>query len=145
MTQLTSEDVRAVVRDEQAHIEKTLDNIAGSIEKMADFMAKTKAEEKANEQKFIRVHERIDGHDHRINEQSQSLITITAELLPSLEQEVAKNTLSTGVFWKFLLMAVTPLVSGLGAVLWIFQKAQQTQNEAISRAISELAKALAGG
>lgn len=145
MTQLTSEDVRAVVRDEQAHIEKTLDQIAVSIEKMADFMAKSKAEEKANEQKFIRVHERIDGHDHRINEQSQSLITITAELLPSLEQEVAKNTLSTGVFWKFLLMAVTPLVSGLGAVLWIFQKAQQTQNEAISRAISELAKALAGG
>lgn len=138
MPDLTSEEVRAVVRDEQAHIEKNLDRIAASIEKMADFMIETKANERANDQKFIRIHERIDNHDYRINEQNQGLITITTEVIPHIEQEVARNTLSSGVFWKFIFMLVVPMCSGIGTVLYLFQQSQETQMRAILEALAQM-------
>ncbi len=138
MPDLTSEEVRAVVRDEQAHIEKNLDRIAASIEKMADFMIETKANERANDQKFIRIHERIDNHDYRISEQNQGLITITTEVIPQIEQEVARNTLSSGVFWKFIFMLVVPMCSGIGTVLYLFQQSQETQMRAILEAIAQM-------
>jgi len=96
MTQLTSEDVRAVVRDGQAHIEKTLDNIASSIEKMADFMAKSKAEEKANEQKFIRVlaqqvmrGEKLDLYEFPIAPKSANEVAVLRTL--SIDKVVSDN------------------------------------------------------
>lgn len=138
MPDLTSEEVRAVVRDEQAHIEKNLDRIADSMEKMADFMIETKANESANDQKFIRIHERIDNHDYRINEQNQGLITIATEVIPHIEQEVARNTLSSGVFWKFIFMLVVPMCSGIGAVLYLFQQSQETQMKAILEVITRM-------
>ncbi len=144
MTGLTSEDVRAVVRDEQAPIQKTLDRLANSMDKMADFMVETKASERANEQKFIRVHERIDDHDHRINAQNQGLMAVTTKVIPQIEQEVAKNTLSAGVFWKFIFMLVVPLCSGLGTVLYLFQQSQKSQMGAIVEAIKLIGKAVSG-
>lgn len=141
---LTSDDVRAVVRDEQAHIEKTLDRMADSMEKMADFMVETKASERANEQKFIRIHERIDDNDHRTNEHGEAIITITTEQIPHLSQEVAKNTLSTSVFWRFFFMLIVPLCSGLGTVLYVFNQSQKTQMEAVIEAIKMIAKTMGG-
>lgn len=145
MTQLTTEDIRTVVRDEQTHrfdhIEKTLDRVADSMEKMSDFMIDAEANNRANDQKFIRVHERIEGHEHRINDVNQSILTITTDVIPGIEQEVAKNTLSSGVFWKFIFMLVVPLCSGVGTILYVFQSSQKAQISAIVEAI----KLMAGG
>ena len=141
---LTSEDVRAVVRDEQAHMEKTLDRVADSIEKMAEFMVESKANERANEQKFIRVHERIGDNEHRINEQGEAIIKVTTGAIPRIEQAVAKNTLSTSVFWRFFFMLIVPLCSGLGTVLYVFNQSQKAQMDAIIEAIKMIAKAMGG-
>lgn len=139
---LTSDDIRAVVRDEQAHMEKTLDRVADSIEKLAEFMVESKANEKATEQKFIRVHERIEGNEHRINEQGQSLLTLTTHEIPAIQQEVAKNTLSASVFWRFFFMLIMPLCSGLGGIFYIFNRSQEAQMQAIIDAIKLIAKSL---
>lgn len=141
---LTSEEVRAVVRDEQAHIVKTLDRLAVSMEAMAGFMVEAKASERANEQKFIRVHERIDDHDKRVNDQNSAIIKLSTEVIPQIEQEVAKNTLSANVFWRFIFMIVVPLCSGLGAVLYIFRQSQETQMKAVLEAIKMIAKTAGG-
>lgn len=139
---LTSDDIRAVVRDEQAHMEKTLDRVADSIEKLAEFMVESKANEKANEQKFIRIHERVDENAHRINEQAEGLLQVTTKVIPHIEQEVAKNTLSASVFWRFFFMLIMPLCSGLGGIFYIFNRSQEAQMQAIIDAIKLIAKSL---
>ena len=139
MTELTSEDVRAVVRKEQEHMEKSLDRMAVSIEKMADFMIETKASERANEQKIIRIHERIDCNDTRLNQQSRTLMAVTTEVIPHLEKEVVKNTLSSGVFWKFIFMLVAPMCTGIGTILYLFQKSQETQLKSIIQVLGNVA------
>ena len=141
---LTSDEVRAVVRDEQIHTEKTLDRMADSMEQLVEFMVESKANEKANEQKFIRVHERIEGNEHRINEQGQSLLTLTTHEIPSIQQEVAKNTLSASVFWRFFFMLIMPLCSGLGGIFYLFNKSQEAQMQAIIDAIKLIAKSMGG-
>jgi hypothetical protein len=138
MTELTSEDVREVVRKEQEHMEKSLDRMAVSIEKMADFMIESKASERANEQKIIRIHERIDSNDSRLNEMNRAMIAVTTEVIPHLEQEVAKNSLSSSVFWKFIFMLVVPMCSGIGTVLYLFQESQRAQLNAIIQALGNM-------
>ena len=104
---LTCEQVRMVVREEQIHIEKSLEKIAASMEKMADFMIETKSIESANREKFVRLHERIDNNESRINEQSQSFI--------NLSHDVTKNT----SFWKFAFMIIVPVCTAIGTMIFI--------------------------
>lgn len=141
---LTSDDVRAVVREEQIHTEKTLDRMADSMEKLVEFMVESKANERANEQKFIRIHERIDDDEHRINELGSALIKVTTESIPNIEQAVAKNTLSTSVFLRFLFMLIVPLCSGIGGILYAFNQAQKSQMDAVIEAIKMIAKTMGG-
>ena len=135
---LTKEDIREEVRVAQAPMERTLNNLATSMEKLADHMIESKAIERSNEQKFIRVHERIDDNTHRMNEQTHSLVTLTTDVIPQLEREVTKNTLSSGVFWRFIFILATPLCGGIGTVLYLFQDSQKEQVKMMIEAVKLL-------
>lgn len=142
MTDLNANDVRDVVRDEQKHLEKSLDRMAISVEKMADFMLQTKISEKENEQRLIRIHERFENDECRINELNRSLLTITTDVIPELEKEVAKNSMSTGIFWKLVLLITVPFCLSFGGTLWMVDNAQDQNTKQTVRAVKAAIKNL---
>jgi len=139
MTALTTEEVRVVVRDENVHIEKSLSRVADSLDEMGRVMIEIMSSSRENDQKIIRIHERLDVSDQRINEQMQSLLTLSTDVIPGIEQEVAKNSLSSAVFWKFMLGVIIPISTSLGAVLYLFQQSQKTQMSSLISAIKSTA------
>ena len=144
MMSLTKADIREEIKLAQAPMETTLNHLAASMEKLADHMIESKAIDRSNEQKFIRAHERIDDCNHRLNEQVHAVVTLTTDVIPPLERSSAKNSLSAGVFWRFIFILATPLCGGIGTVLYLFQSAQKDQATLLVEAIKAL-KLMGGG
>lgn len=111
------------------HINATLQSLSVSMTKLSDFMVEQSAQSRANEEKLIRIHQRIDNNEHRVNHIEQSLITLTTEVIPQIEQDAAIK----GEYWKIVAAIALPLAAGLWG-LWV----------ALSEAVDKIVTAIGG-
>jgi len=146
--EITTESIRQVVRDEQAprfkSIENAIEKMANSCERMAELTAESISEHRITNEKHKQVRQSIDSQDERISEITRSVNSITTNIIPDMQRSIDQNSLTAKVFWKFLLIAGTPLCGGIGSILFLFQKSQESQNVVIAKAITSLAVSVSG-
>ena len=138
------EEVRAVVRDENRHLEQAITRLTESVDRVVHTVAELAAQSKANDEKFVRVHERIDEVHHMFEDTNRAMLTITTDTLPELETSVAVNSFSAEKMWKIAFVVAVPLVSGMWAVLDSFSASQKEQTAIIAEAVRLLATAVGG-
>ena len=140
MNSISQEDVREIVQAENKHIEKSLSRLADSVEKMVTAVNELAIQSKVTEEKFTRVHERIDEAQTAANQANQSIMTMTTQVLPDLEANVAVNSFSSQKMWKIAFAITLPLILGAWGVLERFNSLQSDQIKIIADAISKLGK-----
>lgn len=123
--ELTPESIQVVVQEYLKPINSALQRMADAMADLGKSQAEMLADSRANEQKFIRVYERQDETDRAARDLDAAMLTLTTKVIPEIEQQIAKNTLSTGIFWKGIFLFVGPLCSGMGAMFLLFHNAQK--------------------
>ena len=146
--EITPESIRKVVLEEQYQrfesIERTLEKMANSCEKLAQSTAESIAEHKVNNEKFKQINYRFDHQDERINEVTKNINLVSTKIIPEMQKTVLQNSLTAKVFWKFLLIAGTPVCGGIASILFVFQKAQQSSNAELAKILTKLATTTMG-
>lgn len=108
----------AELKAEQRHMNSTMADIADNVKKLTDFMVEQSAQARANEEKFLRIHQRIDDAEKRQREQEHSLLTLTTEVIPSIERDAAVK----GAFWKMVGAVSIPVGTAIGSIVWATTK-----------------------
>jgi cell division septum initiation protein DivIVA len=111
---------------------------------MAELTAESIAEHKVTNEKHKQIKQSIDSQDDRINEITKSVNSITTEIIPEMQKCIDQNSLTSKVFWKFLVIAGTPICGGIGSILFVFQKAQESNNTDLAKALAQLAATMSG-
>jgi len=106
------------LKAEQRRMNLTMADIASNVKKLTDFMVEQSAQSRANEEKFLRIHHRIDEADKRQHEQERSMIALTTEVIPSIERDAAVR----GAFWKMVGAVSIPVGTAIGSVVWATTK-----------------------
>ncbi len=144
MSSITQDHVREIVREENKYIEKTMTRLAESVEKMVEAVNKLAIQSHVTEEKFTRVHERIDNIKDLANAANKGVMSITTEILPDIEANVAINSFSMNKMWKIALAITLPLLGGAWVMVERFNNVQAGQTKILMDAIKELVKVAAG-
>jgi len=142
MNTISTEDVRGIVREENHRLEKTMSRLADSVEKMVAAVNELAIQSHVTEEKFTRVHERIDEIQNSVSLVSKGLMTVTTEVLPELEATVAVTSFSSQKMWKIAFAITLPLIVGAWGVLERFNSLQADQMKTIVSALKELGKVI---
>jgi len=102
--------------------------LANSVDKMAQGINDLNINSRVTDEKFTRVHERIDG------------IQNVSEILPELKSSIAVNTFSFNKMWKIALVIISPMIAGLWLIINQINSTQTAQGKLISDAISNIGK-----
>ena len=104
----------AELKAEQRHINSTMKDIADNVKRLTDFMVEQSAQARANEERFLRIHQRIDDAEKRQGEQEHSVTVLTTEVIPSIERDAAVK----GAFWKMVGAVSIPMGTAIGSIVW---------------------------
>lgn len=104
----------AELKAEQRHMNTTMMDIADNVKKLTDFMVEQSAQARANEEKFLRIHQRIDDGEKCQREQEHSLTVLTTEVIPSIERDAAVK----GALWKMVGAVSIPVGTAIGSIVW---------------------------
>jgi len=133
-----SDNDLAELKVEQRHMTVAMSEIAESVKKLTQFMMEQHAVSRANEEKFTRLHARIDANQDRICEQERSMNTMTTEIIPSIERDAAVK----GAFWKMVGAVSIPIATAIGTIVWATSRFND--QSALTEAVQTLIKIQGG-
>lgn len=139
MNGISKDEVRDVVREENKDLSSNMARMIDSMEKMAGAIGELTAQSKANDEKFNRVHERIDEIGTLASNSNNQVVDILSNRLPEIEATVAVNSFSSDKVWRFALVVAVPLVGGMWAVFERLNSAQLEQAKLIATALKSIA------
>lgn len=107
---MNSEEIRAIVKQENTHLETSLAKMTDSIEKLADLTYK-------NANQAARYEERHQETRGIVDDMNSHLLDLSTRIIPELQIDISNNSLtSRGTLWLGALMA-TSILSGM---FWVF-------------------------
>lgn len=126
----------ADLKADMRHMNATMINIAENVKKLTDFMVEQSAQTRANEEKFLRIHQRVDDLQHRQDEHDRSMIVLTTDVIPSIERDAAVK----GAFWKMVGAVSIPVGTAIGSIVWATSKVNTDELKLLREAIDALVK-----
>lgn len=117
MEELTRETIRKVVKNE-------LDPVTKLLEDLVKANGDTKAIHLANEQKFLNVQRMLEMKDRQMEKISNTVFTLTTQVIPGIEKAVAQNTFSFSFFLKLFFGIIIPFATAMLGTLYMLQKEQ---------------------
>ena len=138
MNGVSSEDVRSIIQQENQIMKETMNKLAKSMDRMAESLIQLTTQSSVNEEKFVRVYQRIDDTHKLANETNKGLLAVTTEILPDLETKVALNSFTLNKMWKISLIIAAPIIAGLWALLERFHSVQSAHMTTVIKELANL-------
>lgn len=110
---LNAEEVRSIVREENRAMREAITELSGSMKQLSEGLQRLIASERVTDEKFTRVHERVDVAEDLAKQANESNNHLTSHVLPQMENQITVNAFSVRSFW----LAITPVLGIAGAII----------------------------
>jgi len=110
----------------------SLTEMAKNMKELTAFMVEQASQAKANEEKFLRIHERIDANERESRDLEGSLLELTTRVIPAIQTEAAVK----GSYWKIAAAISLPVATVVGSVLWAISTGSTSTDAKIAALIT---------
>jgi len=134
---LSREDVRDIVKSENAPMQEGITALVGATNKMTEAITDLAAQSMVIDEKLMHMNSEIERCEKMATDANTGLLRLSTDIIPDIEQQVALNGFSASSFWKLTGMFVAP-VGAIGTYLYSEINARNDHIEALVTSLTEL-------